>query len=114
MERLERSCEYLSWRHFAGAVLTKLFPPLSPGEYAALKASIAANGLREPIKTWRGAIVDGKPRRGRPPDVERRRFAAALRAQGLTFAEIGRRLGITRQAAWHLVEGHKRRPRRGK
>src|SRR6516225_2378642 len=42
--------------------------------------------------------------RGRPPDLERRRVAAELRAQGLTFAEIGRRLGITRQAAMHLVQ----------
>jgi hypothetical protein len=42
--------------------------------------------------------------RGRPPDLERRRLAAALRAQGLTFAEVGRRLGITRQAAMHLVQ----------
>jgi hypothetical protein len=39
--------------------VTKLFPALSPGEYAALKESIAANGLRESIKTWRGAVVDG-------------------------------------------------------
>jgi ParB-like chromosome segregation protein Spo0J len=39
--------------------VAKLFPALSPGEYAALKVSIAAHGLREPIKTWRGAIVDG-------------------------------------------------------
>jgi DNA-binding CsgD family transcriptional regulator len=40
---------------------------------------------------------------GRLPNLERRRLAAALRARGLTFAEIGRRLGITRQAATHLV-----------
>jgi hypothetical protein len=52
--------------------------------------------------------------RGRPPDLEGRRLAAALRALGLSFEEIGRRLGMTRQAAWHLVEGHKRRTRRGK
>jgi hypothetical protein len=52
--------------------------------------------------------------RGRLPDLERRRVAAALRAQGLTFAEIGRRLGITHQGAWHLVEAHKRGTRRGK
>jgi hypothetical protein len=46
--------------------------------------------------------------------VERRRFAAALRAQGLTFEEIGRRLGITHQGARHLVEAHRRGTRRGK
>jgi hypothetical protein len=52
--------------------------------------------------------------RGRRPDLERRRWAAALRAQGLTFIEIGRRLGITHQGARHLVEAHQRGTRRGK
>ena len=42
-------------------------------------------------------------RRGRKPDLERRRRAAELRAQGLTFTEVGRRLGVTRQAAQSLV-----------
>ena len=67
--------------------------------------------------TWAALQARGrvaKPRRGRPPDVERRRFAAALRAQGLTFAEIGRRLGLTHQGARHLVAAHQREKHRGK
>jgi hypothetical protein len=42
-----------------------------------------------------------RPRKSRRQ--ERRERAAALRAQGLPFTEIGRRLGITKQAAWHLI-----------
>jgi transcriptional regulator with XRE-family HTH domain len=40
---------------------------------------------------------------GRRPDWPRRRRVLALRARGLTFAEIGRRVGITREAARQLV-----------
>ena len=58
--------------------------------------------------------MPGKRGSGRAPDLARRRLAAALRAQGLTFTEIGRRLGITHQGARHLVEAHKRDTRRGK
>jgi transcriptional regulator with XRE-family HTH domain len=39
-------------------------------------------------------------------DRARRRRAASLRARGLTFGEIGRRLGVTRQAAASLVRAH--------
>jgi ribosome-binding protein aMBF1 (putative translation factor) len=42
-------------------------------------------------------------RRGRKPDRQRRRLAAELRAQGLSFGEIGLRLGITRQGAQRLT-----------
>lgn len=45
----------------------------------------------------------GRGTYGRRPDAERRRRALDLRAQGLTFEEIGRRLGITHQGARHLV-----------
>jgi hypothetical protein len=48
--------------------------------------------------------MTGNRASGRKPDLNRRRLAAALHAQGLTFAEVGRRLGITRQAAMHLVQ----------
>jgi hypothetical protein len=37
----------------------------------------------------------------------RRERAAALRAYGHTFAEVGRRLGVSRQAAWIMVAKHK-------
>jgi transcriptional regulator with XRE-family HTH domain len=40
---------------------------------------------------------------GRRPNLGRRRRAAELRAQGLTFAEVGRRLGITREGARQVV-----------
>jgi transcriptional regulator with XRE-family HTH domain len=44
-------------------------------------------------------------KRGRPPDVGRRRQAAELRARGLSLAEVGRRLGISKQAAHQLLRG---------
>lgn len=37
----------------------KLFPPMQPAEYEALKASIAVNGLRVPMLTYKGELVDG-------------------------------------------------------
>jgi transcriptional regulator with XRE-family HTH domain len=42
-------------------------------------------------------------RRGRKPDLSRRGQAAELRAQGLTFVEVGRRLGITPTGARRLL-----------
>jgi hypothetical protein len=43
-------------------------------------------------------------RRGRPRHDARRVLAADLRARGLTLAEVGRRLGVSRQAAWQLLQ----------
>jgi hypothetical protein len=45
----------------------------------------------------------GRGTYGRRPDAERRRQARELRAQGLTYREIGLQLGITHQGARHLV-----------
>jgi transcriptional regulator with XRE-family HTH domain len=42
---------------------------------------------------------------GRHPDLERRRLVIEWRAQGLTLKEIGRRLGITRQAVHTFLKG---------
>jgi DNA-binding IscR family transcriptional regulator/DNA-binding XRE family transcriptional regulator len=42
--------------------------------------------------------------RGRPPDHERRRLVAEMLGQGLTLAEIGRQLGISRQAVFSLID----------
>jgi transcriptional regulator with XRE-family HTH domain len=38
---------------------------------------------------------------GRKKDLKRRRLIARLRTEGLTFAQIGQRLGVTRQAVYH-------------
>jgi hypothetical protein len=53
------------------------------------------------LKRHRGA----QRRRGKHlrPDLEKRGRAAELRAQGLTTAEIARRLGISRQGVCHLL-----------
>jgi transcriptional regulator with XRE-family HTH domain len=45
----------------------------------------------------------GRPRPSKPPRQQRRDRAAALRGQGLPFSQIGRRLGISKQAAWRMV-----------
>jgi transcriptional regulator len=45
----------------------------------------------------------GNKNSGRRPDYERRRQMAALRAQGATLEEIGRRLGVTRQAVSDML-----------
>lgn len=39
-----------------------IFPPMSEAEYAGLRADIAAHGVREPITTWRGLLIDGRHR----------------------------------------------------
>jgi hypothetical protein len=45
----------------------------------------------------------GSARRGPAPDLGRRRAAARLRAGGLTLAEVGKRLGVTKQAVIALL-----------
>ncbi len=39
-----------------------LFPPMSEAEFEALVADISENGLREPIVTFSGKILDGRHR----------------------------------------------------
>lgn len=41
---------------------------------------------------------------GRKPDAERRRRIAALRADGLNYVQIGRQLGVSRQAVRRALE----------
>jgi hypothetical protein len=42
--------------------------------------------------------------RGRPPNVERHRQIVRLRAAGLTYQEIGQRLGVTRQYVHQILK----------
>jgi site-specific DNA-methyltransferase (adenine-specific) len=42
--------------------ISEIWRDLSAEEYTTLAASIAAEGLRVPILTWRGSVVDGKHR----------------------------------------------------
>jgi hypothetical protein len=42
--------------------ISNIFPAMEADEFTALKADIAANGLREPIWTYQGAIIDGRHR----------------------------------------------------
>lgn len=39
-----------------------MFPPMSPDEFAGLKADIKTNGLQEAIWTWKGEVIDGRNR----------------------------------------------------
>jgi len=39
-----------------------LIPPLSGEEFSQLEANILANGCRDPLKVWKGVIVDGHNR----------------------------------------------------
>jgi hypothetical protein len=43
-------------------------------------------------------------RRGRPPQVARHRLVFRLRARGLSLSEVGRLLGISRQAAFQMLQ----------
>jgi hypothetical protein len=43
-------------------------------------------------------------RRGRTPQVARHLLVKHLRSRGLSPAEIGRRLGVSRQAAWEMLK----------
>ncbi len=52
-------------------------------------------------------------KRGRPPLSERRDLAARLRAAGLTLQEVGRELGVTKQAALYLLRAAQGRQMRG-
>lgn len=42
--------------------VANIFPHMSANELKELTADIAANGLREPIWTWNGQIIDGRNR----------------------------------------------------
>lgn len=42
--------------------VANIFPMMGDDEFAALKSDIAENGLREPIWTWNGQIIDGRNR----------------------------------------------------
>jgi hypothetical protein len=56
----------------------------------------------------------GGPASGRKPDRHKQRRVSALRRQGLTLAEIGRRLGLSRQLVHrHLKAAGMAGPRRG-
>jgi transcriptional regulator with XRE-family HTH domain len=45
----------------------------------------------------------GKGKGGRPPDGRRRRLAAELRLRGRSLAEVGRELGVSKQAVHQLL-----------
>jgi N6-adenosine-specific RNA methylase IME4 len=42
--------------------IARLFPPMTAAEFEAFKANIAEHGLREPIWTYQGKIIDGRNR----------------------------------------------------
>jgi transcriptional regulator with XRE-family HTH domain len=47
----------------------------------------------------------GGPGSGGKPDLAKQRRVSELRSQGLTLAEIGRRLGLSRQLVHHHLKG---------
>jgi len=42
--------------------LKSLIPPLTAEEFKQLETNVLAEGIREPIITWQGTIVDGHNR----------------------------------------------------
>lgn len=48
------------------------------------------------------------PKHSASPDHKRRRLIASLRAKGLTYAAIGKRLGVTHQSVFNIINGEKR------
>lgn len=42
--------------------IAEIFPRMSDEEFAALKEDIDTHGLREPVWTWKGQIIDGRHR----------------------------------------------------
>lgn len=42
--------------------IANVFPEMSAAEFAALKEDIAEHGVREPVWTWRGQVLDGRHR----------------------------------------------------
>lgn len=42
--------------------VAEIFPAMGDTEYQALKTDISQHGVREPIWTWRGQIIDGRHR----------------------------------------------------
>ena len=42
--------------------VTTIFPPMEESEYMSLVADIQEHGLREPIWTYQGKIIDGRHR----------------------------------------------------
>lgn len=55
-----------------------LIPPLRPEELAQLEANIVAEGIRDPLVTWRGVLIDGH-----------NRYAIAQK-HGLSYATVER------------------------
>ena len=59
--------ETLDWRSHRNMIaidseFQSLIPPLSEDEYERLEKSILSEGIREPIITWNGTIIDGHNR----------------------------------------------------
>lgn len=42
--------------------LATLFPSMTEAEFATLRDDVAAHGLREPVWTWQGFLIDGRHR----------------------------------------------------
>jgi hypothetical protein len=73
------------------------------GANAALRQGLrgltGGDSLARLLRRERGAAE----RRGRTRGAARRHQAVALRAAGLSLADVGRRLGVTRQAISHML-----------
>src|SRR5688572_13194201 len=64
----------------------QLLPPLSSEEYDALKASIARDGIRDPvIEDEAGNVLDGNQRLKIDPNAPRRRITGLTEAEKKAF-----------------------------
>lgn len=85
------------------------FPPMPADQYEALKADIEANGIRQPVLVWQGAIVDGRNRyrAARDLGLGSDGFPVSVLPDDLPEAEVAQLVRSHNLAHRHLSQGQR-------